>query len=752
MKKIFSCLNLLALSLLLALPLTAQQLQLLDAKHNLPIPDVFFLYGEESGLSNEQGMIFITYQEGQSLQLSHLNYGNILLNDEEVKHALEAGVWQLPIQVHALRPAEIVSLRPVQGRQQTQTIESSVQIVHDAGAYLAQLPGISTVRKSAAYGFDPVLRGFKNERLLILIDGVQSAHEACPNRMDPPASQIALNSMSSVDILKGPYSLRYGTAMGGIINFTSVKPQFTVKAEGFGRASAKYESNINALHTEAMAGLSGKNYDFRLFGAYAQGQDYTDGDGQTVQADFNRLNLGAQLALKAGEQHSFTLSFNNNHSEDVDFAALPMDLRKDDTRLFKIEHRFNSKQEKLKSWKTSAYLTSVDHLMDNLLKPLDPRMMNASTPATTLTYGGRSEQFWNFQQYSLYIGADFKSEEAEGSRIREFLMGPMAGNILEDNAWQHARIRQSSLFAEWHLPKGKNFWSLSARINYNQGEILDPADGFSQLYDNTTSTQINPSFSAGFTHSLNEQTSFGLWAGRVQRSPGISERYINFLAIGFDPYEMLGNPDLKPEKNNQVDLLFDWQNENIAFHFDAFAGLMQDYISSIIRPDLTPVIPSSPGVRQFINIDQASMAGFELGFRQMLPALQLQQYFSATYTYGQNMDTDEPLPEIPPLELRYILRGSHFKQQLQTEASFRYAFAQERIATSYGETTTPEFFVLDLAVSWQFGRFGYLRAGVNNVFDTAYYEHLNRSVRGDNPRPIYNPGRSFFLMLSANVF
>ena len=731
----------------------ARQLVITDAQNGHAIADVFYTYGTQQGLSDADGIIEIAYQKGTDLQLTHLAYQPLLLKDKEVQKALESGHIELTQKAYTLEPVAIIQLRPNTGNTQQQSLGYVHQMTPDAGSYLGQLPGISTVKKGASYGFDPVLRGFQKERLLVLIDGVQSAHEACPNRMDPPASQVALNSMSSVDIQKGPYSLRYGMAFGGLINFTSVKPRFTPALKGLGRLSVGYESNLGAFRSEGMAGITARAYDFRLFGAYAQGHDYTDGEGMLIPADFNRLNLGARLAVKAGKRQILTFSADHNRSEDVDFAALPMDLRKDHTWLLKATHRVQIQQKQLQNWSSSVFATIVDHRMDNLLKPLDPRMMNAWVDAQTFTYGARTETQWSFDKTYLYAGADFKSEEAIGDRMREFLMGPMAGQIATDDAWQHGRITHTGLFAEWHLPaprrgKGQTIFILSGRLDYNSATALEPSENFLELYSNTNTTQINPGFSAGFNHSLNEQTSLAVWLGRAQRSPGISERFIHFLAIGSDPYEMLGNPQLKPEKNNQADFLFRWQTQQLAFRFNAFGSLMQDYISSQIRDDLSPVLPNSPGVRQYINIDRALMAGFEVGFRQMTPAAGLQQMLNMSYTYGQNLTTQEALPEIPPLELRYRLNGSYLHDRLRPELSLRYALAQKRIATSYGETATPAFYVIDLAVAWQSEKTGSLRLGVNNLLDRAYYEHLNRSVRGAAPRPIYNPGRSFFVMYS----
>jgi iron complex outermembrane receptor protein len=73
---------------------------------------------------------------------------------------------------------------------------------------------------------------------------------------------------------------------------------------------------------------------------------------------------------------------------------------------------------------------------------------------------------------------------------------------------------------------------------------------------------------------------------------------------------------------------------------------------------------------------------------------------------------------------------------------------QSRISEEFGETVTPSFTLVDLKLSFQPTHMLRLSAGVNNLLDAAYYEHLSRSVRGTSD-PIYAPGRCF--MGSVNI-
>ena len=143
------------------------------------------------------------------------------------------------------------------------------------------------------------------------------------------------------------------------------------------------------------------------------------------------------------------------------------------------------------------------------------------------------------------------------------------------------------------------------------------------------------------------------------------------------------------------------------------------------------------------------MTGFEVNWKYKFAQV-LSHDFSVVYTYGQNQVLDEPLPEIPPLEFRYRLMGSFMKDKLRPKLMWRRVCKQDRIATSYGETETPRFNVLDAKVSWLVNKVLTATGGVQNIFDEAYYEHLARSVRNAEARPIYSPGRSFYVTLTVS--
>lgn len=726
-----------------------KQISLLNKESALPIANATFKYDTQNGLSDQNGIIQFTYVEGAEMQLSHVNFGKWLLTDEEVKTAIRTkAIYRNEITVN-LYPVTVIAVKP----QNTQPkdglkLESQDRLEHDAANILNQTPAFNSIRKGGNYGFEPVFRGFKYDQLNIVMNGTQSATAACPNRMDPPTSQMAPNMMNRIEVLKGPHALRYGTGFGATVNFIPTPLQFAGEPDFYGRLSSGYESNGNLRRGESNVGYRNDFLDFGVFASWSEGDDYTSGNGETVQADFSRGSFGANLGIKLDANQQLRLSATYNRARDADFPALPMDLRVDDTWMFNARHDIQIQGKNLQSVNTTLFGSFVDHTMNNLLKPLDPRMLNAETVAETYNYGGRTESVWQFGGNRLYAGLDLRVEGAEGIRTRDFLMGPMAGNRVEDNAWQEGEISKTGLFFEYQL-KGTSFdYVFSGRMELNTATVNDPATEFSQINPDASVTQVNPSISAGILKQLGDKVQTSLWLARAQRSGSLTERFINYFPVGQDPFEMLGNPQLEAETNYQTDLNIKWQpQDGSVIQFDVFYAYLENYISSVIDETVSPRLPMSPGVRQFVNIDNAMKTGFEITWDQELVA-GLNHRLGLAYTYGQDMERNEPLPEIAPLDLRYSIFGKYFKNRMRPEITFRYVAEQSRVSEEFGENVTPTFSLIDVKVGYKVTNSLSMNVGINNVFDENYFEHLTRSVRG-TMNPIFAPGRNAFVNINV---
>lgn len=725
-----------------------QQFRLLDLETALPITEATYNYGALKGVTDKNGTVFFTYKKGTKLQFSHVSYGSWSLSETEIKIALQQKVTYKSKITTNLYPITILGIRSYNKQpEEIMKLRYNDRIQHDASVILNQLPSFTSIQKGGNYGFDPVFRGFKYDQLNIVLNGAQSATAACPNRMDPPTSQMAPNMLDRIEVIKGPYALRYGTGVGATINFIPEKLRFTEEKDSYGRISSGFETNGDIARSEAQVGFTNATYDVNIFASWSQGNDYVSGNGNTIQADFKRGSLGADFGFKLNSKQQLRLSAIYNRARNADFPALAMDLRTDDTWLFNARHDIVINNENLKSWNTTLFGSFVDHVMDNLLKPLDPRMLNASTAAKTYNFGARSEGYWKFKSATLYAGVDFRSEGAKGKRTRTFLMGPNSGRTFTDNAWQDANISKTGVFGEYQID-GANFdFVVSSRLEINKAQINDAADEFANANTNTSKTQFNPSISFGVLRTFTDKVKASLWLGRAQRSGSLTERFINFFPVGIDPFEMVGNPSLAAEVNNQIDINLEWNpKETTSLSTTIFGSYLTDYISSVIDPTLSPRLPMSPGVRRFINIDEAYKVGFEFHWAQQLTS-HFKQNLGIAYTYAKDVERNSPLPEIAPLDITYAISGLFANNKLQTIFTLRHVAKQDRIASIFGETPTPSFTLVNLSAGYQISDKIRVDGGINNLLDTNYYEHLSRSVRGNNT-PIFAPGRNTYINLN----
>ncbi len=717
-------------------------IKLLNSQTGEAFSGVHFKYGDAEGISNEAGSIAFLKIPAQTLLVSHVSLGKQYFSDDMVKGAILSGELRLEPHVQVLQPAVILAKGKANVFSGLQVTETD-KVTHDAGAFLKQTPLIAAIQKGGNYGFDPVMRGFKYDQLNLVMDGGICATAACPNRMDPPSSQIPMNMIEQIEVLKGPYSLRYGTGFGGTINFKSLAGSYADITKVKGRISAGYEGNGTIYKTEGEVGISGRFYNISIYGSYSDGGNYYDGNDSLVEASFNRLNLGTRMNFQINSRNEISLNIANNFAKDVDFPALNMDLREDNTWLMSASHKYKPEEGSLKRINTSLFASFVDHEMDNLNKNLSPRMVNAVTDAITRNMGARSEALVNFRNGVLYTGLDFKQQTADGTRYRTFLMGPNTGTTINDNVWQDSRITEASVFGEYHHDFERSGIVASLRLNYNNAEAFNVSDRFSAANDVLHESQINPSLSIGYFYDLNETLSLGLWLGRAQRSGSLTERFINYLPVGRDPYERVGNPSLNAEVNNQIDLDLNWKTSSATIQINVFAAYLNDFISSEIQSDLSPLLSTAPGVKQYMNIGNALLTGAEVSWTHQWTDI-LYSSAALAYTYGENLEANTPLPEIAPLDTRFLIGANLLKKTLKPELSLRLVNEQNRIATSFGETVTPGYKVLDLMLNYLPVKNMQIKLGLANLFNAAYYEHLSRSVSGTAAYKIHAPGRSFY--------
>lgn len=654
-----------------------------------------------------------------------------------------------------------------------QKIEFSGEATRDVGDLLRSIPNVSGVRKGGA-SIDPVIRGFKFSQLNTVLDNGVKVENGCPNRMDPVSSHVEAEDIESIEVIKGPFVLKYGPALGGVINLVSEKPHPYEKFELHTDALYGFETNWNGQKEHiSIYGGNKKIYfllagGFRDYGCYKSGN--SDGHDTTYNSSFKKYNYVAKLGYSIKKDQSILLSYNEIHGRDVLYPALPMDEKSDDTRMIAMDYNALNLSPLIKSLDAKIYCSDVDHLMDNSNRSnWASKQMVSDVDA--LHIGGRAELGMQIKKHKLFMGLDYENIYKDGTRIMSMqMMG--STSTKKSNLWKEAKIQNVGLFAEY-----KTFFSsfeLDAALrldnnNARSGDTLKIIKDEKEYFNDIRSQFFNVSLSFGITKKITDGLSVSLALGRGTRSPNMLERYIKIMTVGYDNFDYLGNPQLKPETNNEADLTFKYSNEKIGvFYLNGFYSYVQNYISGVRLPfSVTmPQTSGALGVKQFANEESVSFTGAEFGYSSpekykfggSIVAAFTYGYIPTIKSYiitGSNVTGDtilknDAISEIPPLETTVSIYYTFLKGKLVPKISIRAVADQRHVSEAFYEPETPGFALLNFSAKYNITKYITFSGGINNIFDRSYYEHLNRKIIG-TLRKFYEPGRVFYINVNVKI-
>ncbi len=641
----------------------------------------------------------------------------------------------------------------------------------DVGGFLRNVPNLSGIRKGSA-GIDPVVRGFKFNQVNVIINGGIKIEGGCPNRMDPAVSHIDINDIDNMKVIKGPYALRYGPNFGGVINIKTIYPLPYKEFKVHVNAINSFESNWkgNKEHLSVMGG--NRTIQFSISGNHEKYGDYKAGNGKLVNANFERYNYTTQLGFSPSDNHYLHMSFDRSYGRNVMFPALPMDERSDDTKIYSLEYSVQKISKLISAMSLKLYRSEVHHIMDNKERPFSDTVV-AVSDIRAYNQGGRLEAHLKPGKNEFIIGADYENISKDGERTKHFILQPNLPVKMED-LWKNAKIANTGIFLIWNRKINNFSYNASARLDLNEAVSdtlqLKNMSG-EQIYsnDDVDSKFVNFSISAGALYDINRNISTGISLGRGVRSPDMVERFIVLLPVGYDNYDYLGNPDLEPEVNNEIDLKFNITSENLGnIKTNGFFSYVTNYITgkevppSQVKPQTKDVV----GVKKFYNADYVYLYGFEFlysspyygnfGFSATVAATYginpsaIKYVVEEGQVVGEEEVKNDPLPEIPPLESNLNFRYKFFNNKLTPSLSIRLVAPQNRTSEVFYEKSTAGFVITDFKVEYKYNHNLSVNAGINNIFDIAYYEHLNRRIIGSN-NPLYEPGRIFFVNLIFNI-
>ena len=600
----------------------------------------------------------------------------------------------------------------------------------DGASLLKTVPNMTVIRKGGIDG-DPLFRGLGGSRLAITADD-HHLFGGCGGRMDPPTAYIYPENYDEVIVTKGPQSVTQGPGLiTGSVQFVRDTPKFSKPGLDFdGSLTAG-----SAGRLDVFGGLTaGWKYGYaRLNLVNNEADNYADGNGKEVHSAYSRNSQNLQIGVTPDEKTLIEASYDRSRGHAA-YADRTMDGIKFDRDAWNVKASRRDITPWLSELKAQYGHSYVDHLMDNYTLRTVKGMKMANNPDRE-TDTARLEATLSFDKVKAQIGLDWMDDQhtlrtGSGMDAAGATQMYLAKPRMPD---QH--FRNLGVYAE-------GTWLMDEKNRLVAGYRHDKTDAQYQAgYANYAAVKGTPwedqsyRLNSGFLRYERRDANWAYYAGVgvAQRAPDFWERMRSFK--------------LNKETNKQLDAGVLYKADNLSAGLSVFGSRIDDFI--LVDNNTMPMAR---------NVD-ATRYGAEAEVTwNFAPSWKIGQ--TLAYTYGKNRTDGIALAQTPPLESKTTLGYDNGK--FSAALLFRAVAGQSRIAPGQGNivgqdltTSSSGFGVVSLNASWKMNKNMTVSAGVDNLFDKAYSEHINKSMSYDvasaglSGYRINEPGRQFWLKLNA---
>ena len=625
---------------------------------------------------------------------------------------------------------------------------------HDGADVLKSIPGFSVIRKGGADG-DPVLRGLAGSRLGIQIDG-EHIFGGCGNRMDPPTAYVFPAAYDRITVIKGPQTVRHGPGnSAGVVLFEREHARLAEPAASlFGSATV---ASFGRLDLAVDAQVGRPEVQARVTGTSTRADDYADGAGRDVHAAYERWSANASVAWTPDDRTFIEFATARSDGEAA-YADRTMDGVVFARENYGLRFKRTALSPLVAEIEGRAYYNYVDHVMDNYsLRPFVATTMmpgRAVSNPDRLTTGAFAQLVLTPREsIRLTAGLDAQRNVHTVRSTANEITSPYAAKARA----RDAKFAQAGAFAEaaWTYAPGRRLYA-GARL-----DCWEVADTRSVVALGMMGSAPNPStgrtrtsdLASGFVRAERDfaDASGTLFAGlgRSQRFPDYWELIKNESAASVTAF------GAKPETTNQFDAGAILRRGPLEFSLSVFVAAIDDYLlvqSGIVKP------AGMTGTRTAVitrNVDAATHGGEASVVWRFAPGWKAES--SLAYVRGDNDTDHRPLAQLPPLESRLAL--AYEQPRWSAGALVRLVADQDRVAVNQGNIVGQDlgpsdgFAVASLHASWKPTDRTRLSAGVDNVFDETYAEHISRAgaaVAGfAQTTRVNEPGRNLWVQVQV---
>lgn len=616
----------------------------------------------------------------------------------------------------------------------------------ETGTTLRQISGVDAVRMGG-HGVDLVIRGQKETQLNVLIDGAK-IEGGCPNRMDPPTAYAEMSSFDEVTVIKGVNSVTYGSGgTGGTVLFERHAPTFEDGKSYNGEINMGTSSNGVTQDINATVSAGGDKGYIVLQGAKKSADNYKDGNGDEVRSSYESQQGHIDLGWTPDENNELRLSYENTLTEDALFQGAMMDAPESDGTTVRLRYKGKKLADNVQDVEVDIYESDVDHVMDNYTLRT-PGMMQMKNVTDVTSRGAKVKASSVFGHTTVDYGVQLEGVDKLSN------LQNAAGNT-SWYMWPDVKTETKSIFAEsTSLFKDNQKVILGLRYdNYSTEAKLATTDAngaamggvpmavYTTTYNNFSGeTDTDESAVNGLVrYEKAYDNGMNVFAGisRTHRFADATELYI------VKGSSWVGNPDLKPEQHNQFDIGVSGQNKKVNWSASAYYDSVDNYILRDLASNQTET--NGTGT-VYLNKD-ATIYGLEAAADWNV-SNNVDLGANVSFSKGTNETDDRNLSNIAPIS------GSFYATYTQSnwDAGARWNFAadQTEVNEEYGEIETAGWNSLDLFANYQVNKSVRLSAGIDNVFDHAYENYLNRvDITSGNTYKVYEPGQVIWAKLNA---
>ena len=657
---------------------------------------------------------------------------------------------------HATAPVSIVSPKALRATASTNIIDA-----------IAHQPGVSQLTTGGSIS-KPIIRGLGYNRVIVMSEGVRQEGQQWG---DEHGIEVDGNSVNSIEILKGPASLMYGSdAMAGVV----ILHQQPTLAEGEMKAnvSSEYQTNNGLFHysLQVAGNQQGFVWDAR----------YSDKMAHAYKNKYDGYVPGSQFRERAGR---LMLGVNKawGHSR-LTWSAYHLT-----PSIIEGERDVVTGDLVCLSVSPTSYSKSLPFQQVKHYKLVWDNSLNLSSGYLKAIIGYQQNRRQEFEEsaddYELYFKLHtltydlrYITNEFNGWKLSTGIGGmyQKSGNEGEEYLIPDYRLFDFGLYATATKTIGEH-WTLNGGVRYDHRrlhgyELMEDGEqrftDFSRHFNGLTG-------SIGAVFNVNDNLNVKLNVARGFRTPNMSELASNGVHEGSIRYEQ-GNQQLKAEYSLQVDLSVDFTSRYFSAQLALFANRIDNYIfthrvaEEIEEGYLTYVYTQG----------DARLLGFEAGV-DFHPVHSV--HFSNTFSYVDARLTshhssltseNKYLPFTPApkwsSELKWELsHHSHptIAHHHTTDAAHRSLLNNLYVAAALDcylkqshvysaddtETETPGYALLSLSAGTDIQLHGKkiaeLYVTADNLLDKAYQNHLNRLKYADlntvtGRRGVYNMGRN----------